>query len=95
MAVIPHPASGGVVLPSPLPLRAAIARRAVPVVATVASAVVASLAVERAVSSLALRAATSLGVGTVLAPAQRAEAALLRAVVTEATVVERITTRRR
>lgn len=95
MAVIPHPAHGGIAVSSALPLRTAVARRAVPVVASVASAVVATLAVERAVSSLALRAATSLGVDTVLAPAQRAEAALLRAVVTEATVVERITTRRR
>ncbi|GMU39241.1 MAG: hypothetical protein AMXMBFR23_01070 [Chloroflexota bacterium] len=94
MAVIPHPAHGVAVSPA-LPLRTAVARRAVPVVATIASAVVATLAVERAVSSLALRAAAGLGASTVLAPSQRAEAALLRAVVTEATVVERITTRRR
>lgn len=95
MAVIPHPAPGGISLAPASPLRAAVARRAVPVVASVASAVVATLAVERALSSLALRAAAGLGVDAVLAPAQRAEAALLRTVVTEATVVERITTRRR
>ncbi len=75
-------------------LRAVIVRRALPVVASVASVVVASLAAERALASLTLRAASSLGVSTVLAPPQRAEAAVLH-VLTETTIIERVTTRRR
>ena len=95
MAVIPHSTPATPSLRVAVPLQAVVVRRVVPVVASVASVVVATLAAERAVASLALRAASSLGVQTVLAPPVRAEAGVLRGMVTETVVVERIITRRR
>jgi hypothetical protein len=76
-------------------LRAVVVRRAVPVVASVASVVVATLAAERALAGLALRAASSVGLEAVAAAPRRVETGMLRSMVTETTVVERITTRRR
>lgn len=67
-------------------VRAAVIRRAVPVLAASAGALVATLAAERAIREIAMGAAEHLG-----ATAQRhGPESVIRTVVTEVTVVERI-----
>ncbi|MSQ30615.1 MAG: hypothetical protein EXR64_01105 [Dehalococcoidia bacterium] len=67
-------------------IRDAVVRRALPIIAGSAAALVATLAAERAVREIAMSAAGHLG-----GPANhRGSEALIRTVVTEVTVVERI-----
>lgn len=68
---------------------APIARRAVPLLTASAGVAIATLAAERALSSLALQAVERTG----LVRAQRMDDAVTRVTVTHTTVVERITRR--
>ena len=86
-------------LPRPLPsapvrvdrLRAAVVRRALPVLAGSAGALIATLAAERALRQVALGAVARLGGPTAMRRATGAVAGgVARTVVTEITVVERI-----
>lgn len=70
----------------------AVARRLVPVVSASAATVVATVAAERALAGLALRAVGDAG-SRVITPRERATA-IRRTVVTEVTVVERVRRRR-
>ncbi len=81
------------VLVSPVPpptrvaqARAAVVRRALPVLAASAGALVATLAAERAIRKIAMGAVEHLGATT----GQSGPEAIIRTVVTEVTVVERI-----
>ena len=67
-------------------IRDAVVRRALPIIAGSAAALVATLAAERAVREIAMSAAGQLGATT----NPRGPEALIRTVVTEVTVVERI-----
>ena len=67
-------------------VRAAVMRRAVPIVTASATALVATLAAERAIREIAMGAAERLGA----LPAQNATTDVIRTVVTEITTVERI-----
>lgn len=67
-------------------VRAAVMRRAVPIVTASATALVATLAAERAIREIAMGAAERLGP----LPAQNATTDVIRTVVTEITTVERI-----
>ena len=83
-----HPVRVG----SPLPatrveqIRDAVVRRALPIIAGSAAALVATLAAERAVREIAMSAAEHLGATS----SPRGPEAIIRTVVTEVTVVERI-----
>ena len=68
-------------------VRDAVARRALPVLAASAGALVATLAAERALREVAMSAAEHLGATPIAA---RGPEAIIRTVVTEVTVVERI-----
>jgi hypothetical protein len=74
------------------PIATAVVRRALPVVAASASVVVATLAAERALATLALRAVDRLGLARAVAPGGQASGPL-RATVTEWTIIERISRR--
>ena len=70
-------------------IRAAVVRRALPILAGSAGALVATLAAERAMREIAMSAAEHLG--AMSTPAERrGPEAIIRTVVTEVTVVERI-----
>lgn len=80
-------------LPAPREVGLAVARRVVPFVAVSAAAVVASIAAERALAGLAMRAVGGAG-GRLITPRGRAAAVRRTVVVTETTVVERVRRRR-
>ncbi len=67
-------------------IRNAVVRRALPIIAGSAAALVATLAAERAVREIAMSAAGHLGATA----SHRGPEALIRTVVTEVTVIERI-----
>lgn len=67
-------------------MRAAVVRRALPIIAGSAAALVATLAAERAVREIAMSAAEHFGATT----RHRGPEAVIRTVVTEVTVFERI-----
>ena len=70
-------------------IRAAVVQRALPIIAGSAGALVATLAAERAIREIAMSAAEHLG--ALSAPTERrGPEAIIRTVVTEVTVVERI-----
>jgi hypothetical protein len=86
-----HPVRVGSSLPATRveQIRNAVVRRAVPIIAGSAAALVATLAAERAVREIAMSAAEHLGaLGAETTP--RGPEAIIRTVVTEVTVVERI-----
>lgn len=80
-------------LPAPREVGLAVARRLVPFVAASAATVVASMAAERALAGLAMRAVGGAG-ERLIAPRERAAAVRRTVVVTETTVVERLRHRR-
>jgi hypothetical protein len=83
-----HPVRVGSSLPATRveQIRDAVVRRAVPIIAGSAAALVATLAAERAVREIAMSAAEYLGATAT----PRGPEAIIRTVVTEVTVVERI-----
>lgn len=86
-----HPVRVGPSLPATRAeqIRDAVVRRAVPIIAGSAAALVATLAAERAIREIAMGAAEHLGaLGST--PERRGPEAIIRTVVTEVTVVERI-----
>jgi len=86
-----HPVRVGSSLPATRveQIRDAVVRRAVPIIAGSAAALVATLAAERAVREIAMSAVEHLG-GPLAHPTPRGPEAIIRTVVTEVTVVERI-----
>ena len=80
-------------LPAPRAVGVAVARRLLPLVATSAATVVASMAAERALAGLAMRAVGGAG-ERLITPRERAAAVRRTVVVTETTVVERMRQRR-
>ncbi|MGE3855796.1 MAG: hypothetical protein AB7G21_02425 [Dehalococcoidia bacterium] len=85
-----HPVRVGSSLPATRveQIRDAVVRRAVPIIAGSAATLVATLAAERAVREIAMSAAEHLG--GLAATERRGPEAIIRTVVTEVTVVERI-----
>ncbi|MDA0301132.1 MAG: hypothetical protein O2822_01260 [Chloroflexi bacterium] len=83
-----HPVRVGSALPATRveQIRDAVVRRAVPIIAGSAAALVATLAAERAMREIAMSAAEHLGATA----APRGPEGIIRTVVTEVTVVERI-----
>ena len=80
-------------LPAPREVGLAVARRVVPFVAASAAVVIASIAAERALAGLAMRALGG-AVERLITPRERAAAVRRTVVVTETTVVERMRHRR-
>ncbi len=80
-------------LPVPREVGVAVARRLLPFVAASAATVVASMAAERALAGLAMRAVGGAG-ERLITPRERATAVRRTVVVTETTVVERMRQRR-
>ncbi len=80
-------------LPAPREVGLAVARRVVPLIAASAATVVASIAAERALAGLAMRAVGGAG-ERLITPHERAAAVRRTVVVTETTVVERMRHRR-
>jgi len=80
-------------LPAPREVGLAFARRLAPLVAASAATVVASIAAERALAGLAMRAVGGAG-ERLITPRERATAVRRTVVLTETTVVERVRHRR-
>lgn len=80
-------------LPAPREIGVAVARRVVPFVAATAATVITSIAAERALASLAMRAVGGAG-ERLITPPERAAAVRRTVIITEMTVVERTRHRR-
>ncbi len=80
-------------LPAPRAVGVAVARRVAPLVVASAATVLASMAAERALASLAMRAMGGAG-ERLITPRERATATRRTVVVMETTVVERVRRRR-